>query len=237
MNGWILLTLLLGLITTGSLVAQRSNSGLNSDPDVVYLDDHLAKPVELSVVTDARVFSDKEGKHLLGVLLERQNVKLEAMTDRAYKVRGEGSTGGIAGWVSPKAFESPDPDFVSNLKNIYQRQLQVQTLIANNEIAIGMNMAEVAQSLGEPTKKSSRVTAEGQSATWEFIDYDEKKHYRYVRNPFTGITYKQFSHTEIIEREKITLEFLEGIVTAIERSEDSTDTGLKIVVPPITFFH
>ena len=63
---------------------------LDSDPDVVYLDQALKKPVELKVIKEAPVFSDKEGKHRLGTLKAEQNVRLEAITDKIYRVRGQG---------------------------------------------------------------------------------------------------------------------------------------------------
>ena len=226
---------LIFLFCSGLAAADLSSSRLNNDPNVVYLDDHLERPVKLGVTLDAKVFSDKNGNHRLGTLLKNQTVKVEAITDRAYRVRGQGSTGGIAGWVSPKAFESADPDFVENLKKVYERQLRIQELIRNNEVAIGMTTSEVSRSLGEPEKRSARQTAEGESGVWEFITYEEEKHYRYFRDRFTGQTVRQFSHVTLKETAKTTVEFENDLVTAIEQSEDPIGGKVRIVVPPITF--
>ena len=113
---------------------------LDNDPRVVYLTEMPDKQIELMIVKEAPVFSDPDGKQRLGTIVANQKVKLEAITDKAYKVRGQGARHGIAGWVGPWAFESKDPDFVANLKNFYQRHLAVNELIAEKEIAIGMSM-------------------------------------------------------------------------------------------------
>jgi hypothetical protein len=142
---------------------------LDSDPTVVYLDQTLKKPLELKVVKEAPVFSGKDGQHRLGVLKADQQVRLEAITDKIYRVRGQGKHGDIAGWVAPWAFSSPDPEFVANLKLLYERQMQVQALIAAKQVAVGMTLDEVALSLGKPNKTSLRKTAAGQSGRWEFV--------------------------------------------------------------------
>ena len=56
------------------------------------------------------------------MLKANQTVRLEAITDKIYRVRGQGTRDGISGWVAPWAFSSTDPDFVANLKNLYTRQ-------------------------------------------------------------------------------------------------------------------
>ena len=214
----------------------KRKSLLDSDPEVVYLDQSLDKPIELSVIKEAPVFSDKEGRVRLGTLKSNQTVKLEAITDKIYRVRGQGTRDGIAGWVAPWAFSSKDPQFVAHLKEYYTRQIEVQKLIAAKQVAVGMTLDEVSKALGKPTKTTVRKTDKGQSGRWEFIEYDEVKHYMTRIDPVTGIAYRQFSHMTQTEKNRTAVEFEDGIVSAVEESEDNQGGGnVRIVVPPLIF--
>jgi len=215
----------------------REGGMLEQDPEVVYLDRHFEQAFELRVVKEAPVFSDKGGKHRLGTMRAGQSVKLEAMTDRAYRVRGQGTRDGIAGWVPPWAFEPAwdDDDFVGNLKKLYARQQEVKRLIAAREVAIGMTMDEVAEARGKPTKTTVRRTDKGQSGRWEFIDYDEEKHYVSVPDPLTGVIYRRLSHVTQVEKGKTVVEFEDDVVTAIEESKNRGRGTVRIVVPPVVF--
>jgi hypothetical protein len=208
---------------------------LDSDPDVVYLDRTLKEPIHLKVIKEAPVFSDKEGKHRLGTLKAEQNVRLEAVTDKIYRVRGQGTRDGIAGWVAPWAFSSKDPQFVTHLKEFYDRQIEVQALIEAKSVAVGMTLDEVSQSRGKPTKTSLRKTEKGQSGRWEFIDYEEIKHYITRIDPVSGAAYRQFSHSTQIEKSRTAVEFEDNVVTAVEESEDNQGGKVRIVVPPLIF--
>ncbi len=208
---------------------------IDRDPDVIHLAEHVAKPIELRVIKEAPVYSDKNGKNRLGMLKSDQTVVLEAMTDRAYKVRGEGTYHGISGWVGPHAFASKDPDFVENLKKLHKRQLEVQELIANKELAIGMTPEEVEKSRGTPTKTRVKQTQRGQSGRWEYVDYEQVTHYNYVRDPISGQVFRQVSHVTQVEKGKTVVEFAGGVVTSLEESVQETASPVKIVVPPVVF--
>ena len=214
--------------------AERA-SKLDSDPDVVYLEKTGYAPIELNVIKEAPVFSDKEGSHRLGFLKADQKVKVEAITDKVYKVRGQGTHDGIAGWVAPWAFAAKDPEFVANLKKLYARQIDVQNLIAARQVAIGMTITEVGLSLGKPTKTNMRRTATGQSGSWEFIDYEEVKHYVNRVDPVTGNIFRQLSYVEQVEKGKTTIEFENEIVSAIQESENRGGGNVRIIVPPLIF--
>jgi hypothetical protein len=157
------------------------------------------------------------------------------MTDKVYRVRGQGLRNGIVGWVAPWAFASKDPEFVANLKKLYERQIEVQAIIAENEVAIGMTIEEVGLSRGKPTKTSLRRTKQGQSGKWEYIDYEEVKHYVTRVDPLTGAAYRQLSHVTQEEKGKTVIEFEDEVVTAIEESEDRKGGNVRIVVPPVVF--
>jgi hypothetical protein len=214
---------------------QERKSLLDSDPDVVYLEQTLKKPVELKVIKEAPVFSDKEGQHKLGTLKSDQTVRLEAITEKIYRVRGQGTRDGIAGWVAPWAFSSTDPEFVADLKLLYHRQIQVQALIAAKNVAVGMTLDEVSLAKGKPTKTTVRKTGTGQSGRWEFIIYEEIKHYTTTIDPQTGQAFRQLAYVTQEEKGKTAVEFENDVVTAVEESEDHKGGDVRIVVPPLLF--
>lgn len=239
MKRWLTFALSLALAIPAFGQAGRRDrterrSLLERDPDVVYFEEESPKPVMLGVIKEAPVFSDKEGKVKLGYLKANQTLRLEAMTDRAYKVRGQGTSNGISGWVPPWAFSSKDPKFVENLKLLYARNIQVQKLIAAHQVAVGLTPDEVLKSLGKPTKTTMRKTGEGQSGRWEFIDYEEVNNYVTERDPSTGQLFRRLISTTQIEKGKTAVEFENGLVSAVEESENRQKGGnTRIIVPPL----
>jgi len=233
MRPLILLLAVCATLAAAQGVRKDRKSNLDSDPEVVYLDHWLDEPVELKVIKQAPVFSDRKGSHRLGFLKAGQNVRLEALTGKIYRVRGQGTRDGIAGWVAPWAFTADDPDFVTRLKEFYDRQIQVQALIAAKQAAVGMTLQEVEAALGQPVKTNLRKTEKGSSGVWEYIDYEEVKHYITRVDPQTGASYRQLSHIERVERGRTNVEFEDDIVSAVEHSEDRRGGTVKIIVPPL----
>jgi len=232
----IVLAMALGVSAQGQVFKKTEHKSLlDSDPDVVYMDQTLTQPLELTVEKEAPVFSDKDGKVRLGYLKTEQKVKLEAMTGKVYKVRGQGTRDGIAGWVGPWAFSSKDPQFVEHLKKLYDRQLEVRKLIAARELAVGMTLDEVGQSRGKPTKTQIRKTGGGQSGRWEYIEYQEVPNYQTYREPSTGQMVRRLVSVTQVEKGKTAVEFENGVVTAIEESEDHKGGNVRIIVPPVVY--
>ncbi len=225
------------LLALPCLHAESKRSLLDSDPEVVYLEEHLDRPLKLWIVKAAPIFSDKTGKRRLGSVLPDQQVEIQAITERAYRVSAKTGGNKTIGWVGSGAFASKkDPDFEKHLAQFYERQMEVSRLIAEKRAAIGMTLAEVAKALGEPTKTKVRQTAEGRSGTWEFVDYEEVKHYTYSRDPYTGHVFRRLSHVTREEKGRTNIEFENEIVTVIEQSESKEGSGrVKIVVPPLVF--
>lgn len=226
--------LLMSLVPAVHSAPKRSL--LDDDPEVIYLEEHVEKPVALLVIKEAQVFADKEGKRPLGNLVKDQKVILQAMTEKAYRVSAKTGGNKVTGWVAPWAFASKDPKFVDNLKALYDRQMEVLKLVAENRAAIGMTLEETGRALGSPNKTKVRQTAKGRSGNWEFVDFEETRHYTYVRDPATGRTFRQFSHVTQEERGKTVIEFEDDVVTAIEQTETDDGAGrVKIVIPPVVF--
>jgi hypothetical protein len=212
-------------------------SGLDDDPEVVYLEHYTSIPITFLTIEDTAIYASKKGRssRKLGTFSSGTSVQLLAMNENAYRISGKGKYGLLKGWVSPKSLASKDPKFVENLQKLYERQMKVKALIENKQVAIGMSLSEVLQSLGEPTKREDRVTKDGKSGTYEFIQFDEQKHYRYVTDPRTGNIYKQLSHITTEEKSNITVEFEKNLVTAITAKEDKGPGKINIIVPPIIF--
>ena len=64
----IIVSLILMSLVPASYSAPK-RSLLDDDPEVIYLEEHVEKPVELLVIKEAQVFSHKEGKRPLGSLV------------------------------------------------------------------------------------------------------------------------------------------------------------------------
>lgn len=233
--------LILALLTCGlsaNALAQRqtARSPLANEPGAVYLEPVLAEPLKLTVAREAPVFSDVRGRHRVGFLRADQEVVIEAITDRAYRVRGSaaGSVNDVAGWVGPWAFTGENPTFVDDLKKLHARQIEVEEMISNGEIALGMTMEEVRRSRGEPTKSTLRRAVQGQSGSFEYIEYEDVRHYVTRVDRFSGAIYRQFSHLTREEKSKTVVEFENDLVTAIEETEQQRRAGgVRIIVQPI----
>lgn len=236
MKSALVSALLLSLLLPVSAQTKRAErkSLIDRDPDVVHLAEYVKDPIELKVVKDAAVFTDKNGKNKLGILKADQTVVLEAMTDKAYKVRGQGEKNGISGWVGPGNFSSKDPNFVENLKKLHDRQIEVEALIAEKQVAIGMTPDEVSRARGNPTKTSVKQTGKGQSGRWEYIDFEQVEHYNYRRDPVSGQVFRQLSYVTQEEKSKTVVEFENGLVSSLEESEQRRGAP-KIIVPPVVF--
>ena len=233
MKAILLLLVAAFVLPLNAEIKRERKSLLNSDPGVVYLEELVDPPIKLKVIKEAPVYADKEGNRRLGYLKANQSVTLEGMTEKVYRVRGQGTHNGIAGWVAPWAFSHPEKDFVDKLKQFYERQIAVTEIIEAKGIAIGMTLDEVAQSRGKPTKTSVRRTAEGETGSWEFIDYEEVKHYITRIDPVSGQAFRQLSHVTQVEKGKSVVEFANGIVTALEETENNSGGSVRIIVPPL----
>lgn len=210
----------------------KRKSLLNSDPEVVYLEEVFEKPLELKVIKDAPLFAHKEGGAKLGTLLAGQSVRVEAITDKAYRVRGQGRQGGIAGWVGPWAFEMPNDKFEAGMREFYERQMKVNKLIEEGQVVLGMTMREVGLVLGQPTKTSIRQTAEGQVGRWEFIEYTEIRNYANHVDPYTGQVYRTLVSVTEEEKEKTVVEFKDGHAVALEESTNKRGNQ-RIILPQV----
>lgn len=225
------LSILVALLAfNGGLIADDSSSTLSREPGAFYLDDVLEKPIKLEVLKPANAYDSLQGDRYLGTLRAGQDVTLLAISDRAYRVRGNAQQGQIAGWAGVGFFKKLDPEFVANLKKAAERQAIIEDLIAKEQVALGMTGAEVVAALGEPTKRSSKLTAEGKTDTLEYITYDRVPQTTYARNVL-GQLYRTKTYVKV-ETGKVTITLSDDLVTSIAESEDNKDTRDRGLIVP-----
>lgn len=229
----LLLTLAVSSLSPLSAAPQKSR--LDSDPDVVYLNKHIDHPVHLLVAKPTTIYAAKNGGRRLGTFKADTKVELLAMTEKAYRVKGQAMHAGVTGWVDPQLLASKDKNFIANLKTLYQRQMIVKELIANKDIAIGMTLEEVERSLGKPTETEVKQSRKGESGKWDYVVSEEQKHYRTVIDPHTGRAYRQLSHITTEEKSRITAEFENGVVTTVTRKTNSGPGKVRIIPAPVVF--
>jgi hypothetical protein len=235
MNTPVLLLLCSMLLLPASAQQRRERKSLiDSDPSIIHLTDLPDMQIDLQIIKNAPIFSDIHGKAKLGEIRANQKVRIEAITERAYKVRGKGLDNDVAGWVGSQAFASKDPNFIENLKKFHSRQVEVNKCIDEKKVALGMTTQEVTQALGSPKKSTLRQDQDGQSGKWEYIEYDQQNNYSTIQDPVTGQIYRQLVSVTQIEKSKRAIEFTNGVVSAIEDTKDKAGT-LRIVIPPIVF--
>ncbi len=229
-----LAVLSLGLLL--SLVSAERPSQLAREEGALYVEDVLDKPIKLKVLKAGNAYSTLQGQRYLGTIRPGQEATLLAISDRAYRVRARAQQGPIAGWVGPGFFEKLAPEFVENLKKAAERKALVEELIANEEVALGMSSAEVVASLGEPTKRASKVTADGREMTLEYIEYDRVPQTSYIRNALGQIV-RRTTYVKV-ESGRTTVMLKDDVVASIEESENNEARRRRgIIVPmPIDLF-
>ncbi|MGI8601571.1 MAG: hypothetical protein ACR2OZ_01090 [Verrucomicrobiales bacterium] len=210
-------------------------SNLTRETGAVYVEDFAQQPIKLRVKTMAPVYSNLRGERSLGTLVAGQWATLVAFTENACRVRGRASHGDVAGWVGINHLQPKDAGFFDRLKQIADRQRQVQEFIARKEVAIGMTPDEVLEALGKPDAESSRTDSNGQSLAFEYITYDRVPQKNLLRDRF-GRLYETITYIKV-ETGRLTVNFSDEVVSSIESSKGKPNFGnAKIVVPPINIY-
>ena len=234
LHGTLLLVAILFTSSATAIIAAPRKSLLNNDPDVIYINEHLDRTIYLFVAKPAAIYSTKNGGRKLGTFPAKTKVELLAIGgENAYRVKGKAKHSTVSGWVSPKLLSSKDKNFIANLKLLYERQMTVKELIENQDVAIGMTLDEVSESLGEPTKTEVKQTRKGASGKWDYIIAEEIQHYRTVIDPRTRRAYRQVSHITTEEKERTTVKFEDDIITSVTRKTNKGPGKVRIIPVPI----
>ncbi len=229
--------LLAGLVfvaLAGSALAQ-----VVREKGAVYLEDFLepGKEVILEVKHPAPVFHRSDGQRRLGTLVVGRPAKIIAATDRAYLVQTKAEHAMVRGWITPKALEVHDGDaFVKTIKELHERQLLVADLIDQGQVALGMTLSEVKQSLGEPDRLQSELDTAGRTDVLEYVTYDRVPQ-RVNRIDPTGIPYTAIAFVKV-ETGKVEIELKDEVVTAIrnEKGAPNLNAPVTITPPPVLVF-
>ena len=213
---------------------KREKSGLAREPGAIYLSDFTTQRTKLTVKGTPPIYKSTRLESALGILKKGTEVELVAMTEKLYRVRGAANHGTVVGWVKPSQLSSLDKDFIANMKKLYERQITVEKLIENNEIALGMTVDEITESLGRPSRKSSKLDRGGRKDIYEYLTYKRIPQYRYVRHPTTGNLYQETYYIKV-EDGKLSVTFNNKIAESIEESEGDPgpNPDVKIVPAPI----
>ncbi len=143
----------------------------STEPGAIGLEDILPKPLHATVVVETIIYYQSDLQRALGGMGRGTVVQIVAMKDGLFKVRGRAHHGDVAGWMRMKDLKFDDPKVPDKLKAFADRHKTVEELVQKHQVAIGMTGDEVKASLGIPTRKSAKVTAEGREETLEFITY------------------------------------------------------------------
>lgn len=210
--------------------AQGGSGAVIREPGAIYLEDLLMKPARLATVTDAQIYYHSDLDRYLGTLKKGQIVELQAVSDKAYRVRGIAQQGQVVGWVDPRSLNPLKKDFLANLKQNAARLEQVKALIAKNEVAINMTPEEVQQSLGKPAKKTMRVDGSGRQDVWEFIRYERVPQETVGRDP-NGNLVSTILYVKV-PAGKISITFANNLVTALEQTEGNLEHAAQMKIVP-----
>lgn len=218
-------------------VAQLGKSGLSTEPGAIEVERLLPRPVRLTVVAESVIYYQADMQRALGSMAPGTVVQLVALTDSAWKVRGRARHGDVSGWMRIPDLKSPDPKLPEKIKAFVERQRAVNELIQKRQIAIGMTVDEVKASLGQPARKSSRITATGKDETLEYSVYKEVPQTVTGRDQFGNIV-QSIVYVKV-ETGRLTVAFREGAVAEIQETQGNNPLpggSVKIVPVPVTVF-
>ncbi len=206
------------------------------EPGAIYLADFDAPPMRLKVLEPAPAYFDFKGSRYVGTLRFPQTVEVQAVSDQAYRVKGNAQQGQVLGWVAPGYLEAIPTETMTALRESEDRRIAVAALIAANDVAIGMTTDEVAESLGQPQKRSRRTTGDELFETWEYVEYELIPQRTNVIGPRGVATFSTTYIKTPIGR--LTVGFTEGIVDSLEQSEGTILKGdtTTVIAPPIFIY-
>lgn len=216
--------------------AQARKSSLPVEPGTIPLEELLSKPVRLTVKLEAPIFYQSTMDRTLGSMPAGTVVTLVGMSDTGYRVRGRARHGDVAGWMRATDVILPDPQMPAKLKALYERQKQVGELISTHQVALGMTLAEVHESLGKPTRTSSKLTAAGREDKLEYAVFEKVAQPAVGRTP-TGQLVESVVYVKV-EVGTLSVSFKGNLVEVIEETKGNPLRGatVKIVPGPVVLW-
>jgi hypothetical protein len=230
------LLLVLGTLSApAQLSTSRRSSLLAPEAGTMDVEGLLKKPPVLKVLREAPIYTRSTMDQALGSMAPGTLVTLVGISDHGYRIRGRARHGDVSGWMRIQDLLSPDPNLVPNLKKLHDRQMQVDELIANHQIALGMTAEEVMASMGKPNRKSSKLNALGRNETYEYVVYDRVPQYTTSVDAF-GRPIQTVVYVKV-ETGSLSVVMKDGVVESVEETKGDPlgGRGVKIVPGPIIF--
>jgi hypothetical protein len=227
------LHLLLGLLLLLATPWPGRGAAVIREEGAIYLEDLLPRPVKLATIQDTPIFWKIDLRKSLGILRKGQLVEVQAVSDGAYRVRGQAQQGQVLGWVEPGFLSPLKPEFLANLKQNAARKAEVEALIERNEVAINMTAEEVGRALGKPAKKTSRLDGNGREDVWEFV--------RFERVPQEVVGYDRYGRLVTtyvyvkVPSGKLSVVFQNNLVSSLEQSEGLIERAAQVKIVAVPF--
>lgn len=166
---WLSLVLFCCLI---GLSFRAAGENIFREAGAAYLEDITGKEHFVFIREPVPIYFEANFKRYLGTLRPGQRLELQAIADKAVRVKGKAKQGQVSGWILRSDVENLGEEFVENVQKAYARYTKVKRMIENKQVALGMTQEEVALSLGKPTNTRRRVDPQGTREVWEFVQYD-----------------------------------------------------------------
>lgn len=225
-----------GLVLALCSSGVAAGASLPVEPGTISVEGLTPKPILLTVKNEAPIYFLAIMDHAVGTMAPGTVVTLVGISDTMFRVRGRARHGDVAGWMKKDNFVMPDPKMPDKLKTLYERTKQIEALIAAHQAALGMTTAEVMQSLGRPTRKSSKITVAGREDKLEYAMFEKVPQAAVGRAP-NGELVQSIIYVKV-ETGTLSLSFKDGVVTAIEETKGNPLQGgqVKIVPGPVFFW-
>jgi hypothetical protein len=184
--------------------------------------------VQLVAATDLPLHVDRGARRVLDVLSAGQTLTVLGMDRFGLQVRGRGRNGSLTGWVGQKKVFADKPKALANLRTFYERQLEIEQLVAENRPAIGMSLPELKRLLGEPTTHKISATEEGQTESLVWI---LKK--PVDLNELLAVGTDEDVLKMEVEVGRVEVELTGGLATSIQRNIEGGAGAIPTVIPPV----
>ena len=215
------------------LTALAHGGAVIREPGAVYLEDFLKAPVKLATTADTAIYYQSDLARYLGTIRKGDVVELQAVGEKAYRVRGKAQQGQVAGWVAPETLTALKQEFLVNLRKNAARKAEVDALIAKNEVAINMTPDEVSLALGKPSKTTSRLDASGREEVWEFVRYERVPQEIFGQDP-AGRLVRSITYIKV-PAGKLAVTFGNNLVSALEQTEGTFDRDARVSIVAAPF--
>lgn len=218
------------------LTVVAASGQLAQETGTFSVEDLIPKPIQLKVAREAPIYYQSSMDRVLGSMAPATVVRLVAMSDQGdFRVRGRARHGDVAGWMRKVDVISQDPNLAANLKKTWDRHVQVSALIEAKQVALGMTLDEVHQSLGKPDKKSSKVNLDGRSDVLEYITYDIVPQTT-TRQDFLGNFYNETIYVKV-PTGRMSITFADTVAKEIEEVEGNPLGNRGVQLVPVPFLN